>query len=412
MPFATYEGLEPDDPPAGDETKANSKTDGQKAERPSSEPFEPIDFPSLAGREPPERRFAIKGWVPAGTVTSLYGAGGIGKSMLAQQMATCVATGVSAFGFRVEGPAPVAGVFTEDDNEELWRRQCRINDAVGLPMGNLRKLHLQGRAGLENTLVSYPSNKKPQAHPLAATIVAACERYRPGLLILDNIAQLFGGDENDRHQVSHFCNLIVGFARDFGCGVLLLGHPSKAEGSEYSGSTAWNAAVRSRLLLCRDKDGELRLMRPKANYAENDTLPLAWVAGVLRPITGDDLGPVEQAAKQQRDRHVEEVFLKALDRLAELKVIVSHSANAMNYAPKMMRRYNLVGDLTSDVLQDAMLRLIDRGEVLTEHPVEKKANRGWKKGMVRTSSVSGGQEQDRGADTADAEAPRGEDPDA
>jgi hypothetical protein len=361
----------------------------QAKERPQAEEFQPIHFPALEGCEPPPREWIIDGWIPSGTVTSLYGAGGIGKSMIAQQMATCIATGVSLFGFNVPKHAPVVGIFTEDDDNELWRRQVRINSAVSMSMTGLRKLHLQGRAGRENTLVTYAVGKTPQLQPLVQTVIAACERYKPGLVILDNIAQLYGGDENDRHQVSHFCNVLIGIAQRFNCGVLLLGHPSKAEGSEYSGSTAWNNAVRSRLLLCRDKDGELHLMRPKANYAESDKLPLAWAGGVLRPTVGGDfLGGLDDAAKRQQEKHVEGVFLAALDRLAAINAVVSHSTAASNYAPKMMLSYGFAGDLKREALRDAMLRLIEREEVLTEQRVEKKANRGWKLGLSRPPSVA------------------------
>jgi hypothetical protein len=401
MPFGPTPGHEDDEEPFGTDGRPNGKANdqaqgGQQSQQPT-DPFEPIDFPSLAGKTPPERRFVIEGWVPAGCVTSLYGQGGIGKSMLAQQMATCVATGVSAFGFRVAGPAPVVGIFTEDDNDELWRRQQRINAAIGWRMEQLGKLHLQGRARLDNTLVSYPSSQKPQTHPLLQLIAEVCERYRPGLLILDNIAQLFGGDENNRFEVSHFCNVATSLARAYGCGVLLLGHPFKADGSEYSGSTAWNAAVRSRLLLGRDKEGELRLMRPKANYAQNDDLALFWADSVLIPTTGNGLGPAGEAARQQRERHAEEVFLAGLDQLTGLKVWVSYSANASNYAPKMIRQYGKNQGLKPEVLRDAMLRLIERAVILTDQPLAKKADRKWSKGLVRASDagIGQGQEEDR-----------------
>jgi hypothetical protein len=154
--------------------------------------FRPINFASLAGQEPPERRFVVKEWVPAGCVTGLWGEGGIGKSMLAQEIATLVATGCSTIGFEVEAKAPVVAIFAEDDRDELWRRQVRINAALGIGMEGLGDLHLQGRAGLENTLALYPPGRPPAAQALMGQITAACERYRPGLVILDNNRALGG----------------------------------------------------------------------------------------------------------------------------------------------------------------------------------------------------------------------------
>ena len=81
----------------------------------------PIDWPSKEGRVPPERNFIVGAWLPAGCVTSPYGAGGVGKSLLAQQLATCVATGKPFCSHPVRS-GPVLGLFCEDD--ELWRRQA------------------------------------------------------------------------------------------------------------------------------------------------------------------------------------------------------------------------------------------------------------------------------------------------
>jgi RecA-family ATPase len=388
---------------------------GATGDAPGGSPFRPIDFPSLLGREAPPREYTVPGWMPTGCVTGLWGEGGVGKSMLAQQIATCVATGIAAFGFEVGGTGgPVVGVFTEDDHDELWRRQARINAAVGLDMTHLRDLHLQGRAGLENTLVSYAPGKPPAVQPLARSIVQACEAHRPALVILDNIAQLFAGNENDRHQVSHFCNAVGGIAVSFGCSVLLLGHPAKAEGSQYSGSTAWNGAVRARAFLAHDKDGELRLTRHKANYSARDAdagLALAWVDGVLRSSKESDDGPMGASFKRDVERRAEEAFLAALDRLTELGEVVAFSPQAGNHAPKIMIKMGLTGELRDTVLRDAIVRLVDRGELVTDYPVKRRSGRRWAYGLARAPAEGAPRpdEEEKAGDRPGAEAPPKED---
>ena len=65
---------------------------------------------------------------------------------------------------------------------------------------------------------------------------------RPRLLILDNLADIFGGDENARDLARQFVSLIRGLAIDLDCTVLMLSHPSlsgMASGRGASGSTAW-----------------------------------------------------------------------------------------------------------------------------------------------------------------------------
>ena len=51
----------------------------------------PLDFRTLAAKQPPERDWAIERWLGMGHVTLLAGVGGIGKTLLAQMMASAVA---------------------------------------------------------------------------------------------------------------------------------------------------------------------------------------------------------------------------------------------------------------------------------------------------------------------------------
>ena len=265
--------------------------------------------------------------------------------MLAQQLASALAVGVSTFGFRVFGAGRVLGVFAEDDHDELWRRQVRINEAASFSMKNLRHMHLQGRAGMENTLVSYSSRGQYKYHRLLQTISDRCDQYKPDIVIFDNISQLFGGDENDRWQVSHFCNTITSFATKHDCSALLLGHPGKGEGSEYHGSSGWNASARSRLLLTYDKKGNLFLKLAKANYSAKDQIQLVWTNGVLLPVAGGDLGtgPEAEAAKRQREGYMEGKFLEALDELTARGMAVSSSRGRQlcrSYDAKALGRHH------------------------------------------------------------------------
>lgn len=116
---------------------------------------------------------------------------------------------------------------------------------------------------------------------------------RPALLVLDTLADFFGGNENDRAQARQFIGMLRGLAIRHDCAVLLLSHPSVAgisSGVGSSGSTAWNNSVRSRLYLSRvtGEDGyepnpdARRLAVKKSNYGRiGAEILLHWDKGVF-----------------------------------------------------------------------------------------------------------------------------------
>src|SRR5688500_533376 len=102
---------------AARETVSQGKVNGAA---PPPRTITTIDFASMPEVEPPPRRFVVGGWLPVPCLSSCYGGPGIGKSMIAQQLAACVVTGREFFGCAVDR-GPVLGIFGEDDSEELQR---------------------------------------------------------------------------------------------------------------------------------------------------------------------------------------------------------------------------------------------------------------------------------------------------
>jgi hypothetical protein len=76
---------------------------------------------------PPPREWNVDDWLPCGVVTGLYGEGGLGKSLLALQLQTSMATNKPWLGLSVmQGPS--LGVYYEDDHNErtsLFQGQCQ-----------------------------------------------------------------------------------------------------------------------------------------------------------------------------------------------------------------------------------------------------------------------------------------------
>ena len=355
----------------------------------AQEPIVAINWPEREGKAPPAREFVVEEWLPIGCTTSLYGAGGVGKSLLAQQLGGCVAGGRPFLGLGTM-QAPVLGIFCEDDDDELWRRQCRINSSSDLGMRHLRDFHPQGRLGMSNLLMTFPKGRPPEPMPLLAAIEAKAAEISAKLVILDNAAQMFGGEENARAEVTSFINALNGLARRRNAAVLLLGHPPK-NGAEYSGSTAWHAAVRCMWTLGPNKEAEeegdsnrewVVLARPKANYALGGAeVRLRWVDGVLRRDEGEEPMTAMQASYHRHE--AKRAFLTALDHLMEQRRNVSHSERASNYAPKLMKTAGFAKQYSKADLKRAMNELFEERAIIAGAELWRGSDRKWVTGMAR-----------------------------
>lgn len=261
----------------------------------------PLDLldPSSWTDPPPPRRWIVQDWIPRGAVTALYGDGGIGKSLLAQQLLTCIALGAPWLGLDTAGGRAL-GVFCEDEDDELRRRQSNINEALGVKPDALANLRLLSRLGEDNVLMDFSASDRGVITDFCNSLDATLSDFRPALLVLDTAADMFGGNENIRPQVRRFLGACLGkMARNRDCAVLLLAHPSQsglANGSGSGGSTAWSNTVRSRLYFTRpdgDDEGAASdrrvLTRKKANYAPADArIEVAWQRGAfVVPVVGE-----------------------------------------------------------------------------------------------------------------------------
>lgn len=333
-----------------------------------------VDFGALAFGDPPPRQWVVQEWVPRSSVTALFGRGGHGKSLLAQQLAVAVSNGLDFLGISTTG-GPVLGLFCEDDTDELLRRGATLFDAGMMDAAeSCRGLFLDARAGKFNTLVSFGMDRLPVPTVLMAELRKQCEAIRPSLVILDNIAQLFAGQENVRSEVTSFCNELTGIARAFNCAVLLLGHTAKIDGSEYSGSTAWDAAVRSRLFLERQDDGTTMLKKSKANYSAMDEIRVEYRGGAFFPLPpGNDINPAMVEA-------VKPIIAKAVGVFTSRMQSTSHLPTARNYLIKAMKTEQMLGGVAEKIAHGAMVAMIDAGEIVpnsilpwktsSRHPVQ------------------------------------------
>ena len=337
----------------------------------------PLTFSSpaaLAGKPIPERVWVVPGWLPAATVTLLYGAGGEGKTLLLQQLMSSVASGTPWLGLQVQR-GRVLGLFSEDDEDEMHRRQDGINRALGIGYEDLAEMWWTCPVGSDNTLLRFEQDGSPKRTARFLEFASHALLLRPAVIALDVAADLYGGNENDRGQVAQFLKALLGsLARDTGAAVVVAAHPSKssiATGDLDSGSTGWNGGVRTRLTLATPKaeDGEpvdetaRVLRRAKANYAKRgDEIELVFRDGVLHPKL-TFTGTVASLEK----RKCEDVFMELLGKLAPMGRHASESRNSANYAPKLFAQHPDRGGFKKRDFEIAMNTLFATGLIHVEH---------------------------------------------
>jgi len=354
-------------------------------------------LPGLCGPETwdgvkaPDREWILRDWLVCKAAGLLSGQEGVGKSLLAQQMATCLAAGAPFLGLETQR-ARTLYLTCEDDMDELHRRQESINASLGLSMaslkGWLRTFSLKGEIG--NELATFTPDGRMVATKRYDQVRHAVLSFGARLVFIDNAAHVFSGNENARHDVATFLGLLERLSIEINGAVVLMAHPNKQhaqgnrQGNEYAGSVGWSAHVRNRLFLDWDSpedgmpsDPDARVLRrSKANYAaRGEEVLFRWHKWAF--VREDDL-PANvgaEIAAVARANSENERFMECLAKLTEEHRNVSHSRSASNYAPKVMAAIPSAGGMRIKQLEAAMNRLLHLGTVLAAQPLWRGADR-------------------------------------
>jgi RecA-family ATPase len=335
----------------------------------------PILDPRIFDGSPvPQRQWIVEDFIPAGTVTSLSGDGGTGKSLLALQLAVATAVGVPWLGRNVPMGRSLF-LTAEDEIDEVHRRLWDICYAEGIKFNLLEDLRIAPLAGIDALLASPDRTGTMRPTALMKELDGFLKEWPPSLVVLDTQADLFGGNEVDRVQVRSFVTMLRNLCLERGCTIVLLSHPSVAgmnTGSGLSGSTAWNNSVRSRLYLRRDISGDgqdlveadpdLRVLtNKKANYGQaGGELRMRWDAGRFSPLD-QDAGPIDLAGTRAR---VDELFMELLAKHTNpLRMGRLNAHSGPNYAPRVFAEDPDARGTTQKAFKAAMGRLFDAGRI-------------------------------------------------
>lgn len=364
--------------PIEEETSPFDKLPLRQVSEPSVtlQPLEWKDPTAWKGMPLAKREWVVDGMIPRGEVTLLYGDGGVGKSLLAHQLATCAATGLNFLGQPTQR-SRVMCFLCEDSIEELHRRQTDINRSVGIDFDALVDLRIVSRKHEENLFISWDrSTGMMKLLPLWHQLVRDAEEFRADLLIVDTIADVYSGSEIDRAQVNAFVKAALGkAAQRINGSVMALGHPSqsgKKSGDGTSGSTAWSNAVRSRLYLQypeKTNRGDIRELRGmKLNYGPPGVLfKLRWSKGAFELIAGSRPSSEDGAAavgvmKSTGDAAQAAVISVLLSNPTERLAL---ARNSQYFAPRVLKMLDseMLDPFTPDEVRTALEALIRLGAI-------------------------------------------------
>jgi RecA-family ATPase len=320
----------------------------------------------------PVREWCVPDRIPMRNVALFSGEGAIGKSIVSLQLAVAIALGKDWLN-SLPDPGPAIVACCEDDEDEVHRRLSSILTHYGASFADLKgTLHVTSLAGHDALMAAPERNGLIKPTKLFEQLSTAARDIRPRLIVLDNSADMFGGNENDRAQVRQFIGILRGLAIAANASVVLTSHPSLSginSGSGISGSTAWHASVRSRLYMKRatterdeEPDPNLRVIEvKKSNYGPQDeVINVRWKDGVFVPVAS--MGNLDRLAAEQA---ADDLFLKLFDRFEGQGRKVSHAKTSNNYAPTAFAT-DREGKGKRRELTDAMHRLFAADKIKAE----------------------------------------------
>jgi hypothetical protein len=278
---------------------------------------EPLDLAAVidGDHKPPE--YLVEGLVPECVPLAVYGDGGVGKTTIFTHMALCIAAGKPFHGRKTK-QAPVLLVLAEDD---YGITKVRTKAAADYEKIDYRSVDVRVWCtnGLDISLAKINEQGAVQKMGFFQKLDAKLAEKPGSFVILDSLADIAQMGEKDRQPVNAlFKKVLMKLCKKHDATIIVLAHPSKAsmaDGSWYSGSTAFKNAVRGMLVVKRlSGAGNYRSLGTlKHNYGpegEKNAIKLVFTGGVFVPPTDDAV----KALEQNKYQIVVDAILDAVDK--------------------------------------------------------------------------------------------------
>ena len=237
---------------------------------------------------PPERKMLLTSDeidIPLGVVAILSGQGGVGKSMMALNLAIATASQCPIDAFESVEPMRVIYLSGEDDKGEMHRRTRSIlikhfRRDTGLEFEDdrdsinpiLNFLHIPDLTGKPLRLTEKVLDISET--PVFTQLMLAVEPFdQLGLIVIDTAIRFRGGSENDSSDTSLFISLCERLAKKTGATVLVVTHTNKQAAGQNNQNTIRGSSAlvdNARLVLSMrqmtDKEADQNEVSSPENY--------------------------------------------------------------------------------------------------------------------------------------------------
>jgi RecA-family ATPase len=367
--FDAFDRADDDEPRAtnghADRAPINTTTDAL----PEILPFETFDASQWEGVPIDDRRWIVHNRIPVGEPGIMSGDGGTGKTKIALQLGAAVSAELQDWvGGVVETHGPVLVFSAEEKLKEMHRRMRDVLEHRTLSFKDLRgRLHFICDHS-DTVLGAVDRNGIVQPTMSLLRLEKTVVTIRPALVVIENAAEVYSGNESDRPNVTRFVRSLLGrLTVPCETTVMLIQHPSVSglnDGTGRSGSTGWNNAGRWRnnfTTIKDDDDGLRQLEVAKNNYGpKGEKVRLRWERGVFVP-EGSASAPHAAAAQNKVDR----LFIQLLEeRNAQGRWVTT--SKATGYAPKELAAMTGADGTTSEAFAKAMERLLKANQIVVQ----------------------------------------------
>ena len=288
-----------------------------------------------------DRRWMAYPFLPESEVTLLTGQGGAGKSFLLLQIGGLFAAGYTdaeltqkelvgsnPYHYFIQPqltpdwcePQSVVYASYEDDMSEIRRRMNTLynrfdwfTEKQSVIFDNFHPVSMRAAGCVWGPEIGKHFQTRSQPTSAADQLKSFCKDKKAKLLMIDPLSAAFYGDENNKAEVYAFVHSWAEWGEANGTAVLISGHLPKSRESRrsgYSGTAAWEGAVRSLFTLDRfdmnenedgerEKEGNKNLPRRwylaikgiKGNYAPTDKVEIPVIRGKYGSI--EDTGETD-----------------------------------------------------------------------------------------------------------------------